>query len=202
MEHPSVSTEEMRKRIVRFDDLKGNGIPLMFTDSILDGHQRMNYAIVGDTASENPEFQPLLPQPHKFQIGMFNCPPGSGPAYHNHDYVEVFLTLSGKWRFYWGNDPSGPEEETTLSAWDLISFPAGLWRGFENVGEEPAWGFAVLDPHDVFVGQDPHWPAWVAEHAKDHGLTVDENGKMIRPPNYEELKSGIEKNLRSQGVKR
>src|SRR5437588_6653622 len=91
MTHPKVSTEEMQKRIVRFKDLEGKGLPLMFIDSILPGHRRMNYAVIGDTASENPDFRPILDQPHRFQIGMFMCPAGSGPAYHTHDYIEVFL---------------------------------------------------------------------------------------------------------------
>jgi len=52
---------------------------------------------------------------------------------------------------YWGNDPDGePDGEVNLGVWDMISFPPGLWRGFENIGDEPAWFFAVLDPHTVF----------------------------------------------------
>jgi hypothetical protein len=79
--HPTVTTEQMlRDYVVRFDDLKRNGIPLMFIDSILPGHQRMNYAVIGDTASENPEYQPAVTVPHKFQIGMGFAAPGNGPA--------------------------------------------------------------------------------------------------------------------------
>ena len=51
-----------------------------------------------------------MDQPHKFQIGMFMAPPGNGPAWHTHDYVEIFMPLSGKWRFYWGTDPDKPDE--------------------------------------------------------------------------------------------
>ena len=71
MNHPKVSKEEMLKRVVRFkrDINKENAIPLMFIDSLLPGHHRLNYAVVGDTASENPDFKPILTQPHKFNIG-------------------------------------------------------------------------------------------------------------------------------------
>ena len=128
MQHPNVSKEEMLKRVVRFSDYtKENAVPLMFIDSLIPGHHRLNYAVIGDTASENPDFQPILTQPHKFQIGMFKAMPnGNGPAYHTHDYIEIFLPLEGKWRFYWGNDPEAdPEDEVILEKWDLISFPRG-----------------------------------------------------------------------------
>jgi hypothetical protein len=93
--HPRVSNEEMQQRISRFSDLQQNGVPLMFIDSVLPGHQRMNYALIGDTASENAEFKPAIAAPHKFQIGMGFAPPGNGPAFHTHDYVESFLVLEG-----------------------------------------------------------------------------------------------------------
>lgn len=95
--HPRITSEQMHSDyVVRFDELKHQGIPLMFIDSILPGHQRMNYAVIGDTASENPEYQPAITVPHKFQIGMGFAAPGNGPAYHSHDYVEMFLIFSGK----------------------------------------------------------------------------------------------------------
>ena len=117
MSHPKVSNEEMLARVVRFSDLnKENAIPLMFIDSLLPGHHRLNYAVIGDTASENPDFKPILAQPHNFQIGMFKAmPDGNGPAFHTHDYVEIFFPLEGSWRFWYGNDPK--TNRSTLSIW-------------------------------------------------------------------------------------
>ncbi len=185
----SSNSQEMHSRIVRFKDLKKQGIPLMFIDSILPGHQRMNYAVLGDTASENPDFVPYISVPHKFQIGMFCALPGSGPAYHTHDYTEMFLILSGRWRFYWGTDPAGePEDEAILEKWDMITLPPKLWRGFEVDSDKPAWGFAVLDPHSGFAGKDPYWAPQVIQQAAERGFSADETGKMIKPDNYDELR--------------
>ncbi len=190
--HGPVSVDEMMSRVVRFKDLVKRGIPVMFIDSVLPGHYRMNYAVVGDTASENPEFQPYLTQPHRFQIGMFCAMPGCGPAYHNHDYCEMFLVLTGRWRFYFGNDPEGePEGDVILEPWDSISFPPGIWRGFENIGDEPAWSFAVLDPHDVFREKDPYWAPQVERAAAEMGFHADESGKMIPPENYAEIRQQL-----------
>ncbi len=192
MPHPVTSSDEMQKRIVRFAELRDRGTPLMFIDSILPRHYRMNFAVVGDTASENPDFRPYLTQPHKFQIGMVNAPPNCGPAYHTHDYIELFVVLTGRWRYYWGNSPEGvPDGEAFLDMWDMISLPPGLWRGFENVSAEPAWLLAVLEPHEVFAGKDPYWAPQVTRQAAQYGFQADEFGKMIKPANYETLRQQV-----------
>ena len=136
MHHPTVTNEEMLGRIARFKDLTQpeNAVPLMFIDSVLPGHQRMNWAVIGDTASENPNFKPAITAPHRFQIGVFMCPPGSGPAWHTHDYIELFMPLGGTWRFHWGSDPDGAEDGyADLGVFDMISMPPGTWRAFENI---------------------------------------------------------------------
>jgi quercetin dioxygenase-like cupin family protein len=190
--HPKVSNEEMRKRIVRFAEVKKHGIPLMFIDSILPGHQRMNYAVVGDTASENPDYagDVILRQPHRFQIGMVKAPPGNGPAYHTHDYIELFMPLTGNWRFYWGNDPDPTriEGEAVIGPWDMISLPPGLWRGLENVSDADAWLLAVLESHTVFAGKDPIWSPVIEQQAAAYGFYADAQGKMVKAANYEELR--------------
>ncbi len=198
-----ISTGEMEARIVRFRDLAGRGVPLMFIDSILPGHQRMNYALIGDTANENPEFEPIITAPHRFQIGMVKARPGNGPAYHTHNYVESFLMLSGRWRFYWGSDPDPAqfEGETVLDQWDYISLPPGLWRGFEVAPDETAeaWLFAVLEEHMAFTSKDPHWSPQVVRQAAEHGFHADDTGKMIRPDGYEELRRRMFEQLNGRG---
>ena len=186
--------DPMDGRIARFADLKRNGTPIMFIDSILPGHYRMNFSVIGDTASENPDFQPMMTVPHKFQIGMFEAPPGNGPGWHTHDYVELFVPLTGRWRFCWGRNPEDPDDltgEEILEPWDAISFPPDLWRRFENAGEENAWGFAVLDPHDHFTGPDPRWPEWLVREAERRGLRTDASGQMVKPANFAELEAEV-----------
>lgn len=183
----------MLKRIVRFEDLKHRGTPLMFIDSIIPGHHRMNYAVVGDTASENPDFRPALTSPHRFQIGMVMAPPDNGPAYHTHDYIEAFMPVSGQWRFYWGNDPDGePEGEAVVGPLDWISLPPGLWRGFENISDQDAWIVAVLENHDLFASKDPYWSQKVVDQAAQYGFMADERGKMVKPGTYDSLRQQVE----------
>jgi hypothetical protein len=181
----------MEGYISRFEEMIKHPIPLMFIDSPLPHHQRLNYAVIGDTASENPNFKPMITTPHGFQIGMVKAEPGNGPAYHTHDYIECFVPLTDhKWRFYWGDAEDKVDGETLLNKWDLISLPPKLWRGFE-VAEDadgPAWLFAVLEPHDAFTFKDPYWSPYVVSAAERIGYKADESGKLVETPdNFDEL---------------
>ena len=189
-----VKADPMAGRIARWGDIQRNGVPVMFIDSVLPGHFRMNYSVIGDTASENPDFEPAISAPHKFQIGMFEAPPGNGPGWHTHTYVELFVPLTGTWRFVYGANPDDPRDDVTevlLQPWDVISFPPGLWRRFENASDANAVGFAVLDPHDVFLEKDPIWPDWMVEQAAARGLSADPSGRMIKPDNFTEIETEV-----------
>lgn len=194
MTETPVQTDPMEGRIARFDDLRRQGTAIMFIDSILPGHLRMNFSVIGDTASENPDFKPMMTAPHKFQIGMFEAPPGNGPGWHTHDYVELFMPLSGNWRFLWSTDAEDPEsnaKQEILGPRDVISFPPDVMRRFENVSEENAWGFAVLDPHEHFTGPDPRWPDFMIAAARERGLETDADGKLVIPDNFRELEAEV-----------
>lgn len=193
MDYPKQTQESMAARVMRFEELKRKGIPIMFIDSMLPRHMRMNYAVIGDTASENPDFdiQRAITAPHRYQIGMVWAPPGCGPAWHTHDYVESFFMLTGPWTFYWGNedDPDKVEGEFVLNAWDMISLPPGMYRSFEYSGDEIGWIYAVLEAHEVFEGKDPYWSPQIEADASKIGYEADESGKMVHPPDYEAQKA-------------
>lgn len=183
-------------QVIAFDELKERGIPLMFIDSVLPGHQRMNFALIGDTASENDEYGAMITTDHDFQLGMAMCPPGQGPAYHTHDYIECFFILSGVFRFHYGTDSEAePEDYVDLEPWDLITLPPKLWRSFENISDEPGWFFAVLESHEVFTGKDPYWAPRVTRAAEREGFRADERGRMIKPDDFAEREKAMRERL-------
>ncbi|MEO1646863.1 MAG: hypothetical protein AAFR67_16870, partial [Chloroflexota bacterium] len=157
------------------------------------------YAVIGDTASENPDFeiQRAITDAHNYQIGMGWAPPNCGPAWHTHDYIESFFILKGPWRFYWGNsdDPDEAEGYFDLNEWDLISLPPGMYRRFEYIGNEVGWFFAILESHKVFEGKDPYWAPKVEKAAAENGYQANEHGKMIHPEDYEAQKAAQNEKL-------
>lgn len=188
------TTDPMEGRVARFKDIKKQAAPVQFIDSVIEGHYRNNYSVVGHTASENPNYRPILNVPHKFQIGMYEAPPGNGPAWHTHTYVELFMPLTGKWRYCYGTNAEDPEDilgEIILEPWDVITFPPLLWRRFENVSDSNALGFAVLDPIEPFTIQDPIWPDFVVKLAAEEGIRTDENGRMIISEGFTDIESRI-----------
>jgi hypothetical protein len=127
------------------------------------------------------------------------APPGNGPHWHTHDYVEMFVPLKGSWRFFWSNapNPATPEGEGSflLNEWDVISLPPGVYRRFENASNEIAWFFAVLESHKVYEGKDPYWSPVVEKAAAEKGFQASEQGKMIKPAHYAAVESDVRASL-------
>jgi quercetin dioxygenase-like cupin family protein len=70
---------------------------------------------------------------------------------------------------------------------DLISIPTRIFRGFENVGEDLGFLWAVLgkdDPGRVL------WAPYVFDMAKDYGLVLLENGTLIDTAKGETVPAG------------
>ncbi len=182
--------DPMAGRIARFEELRTRGTPLMFIGSVSEGHQRMNHAPVGDTASENDGYDPLITAPHGFQVGVVKAKPGNGPAYPTHNYIEAFAPLRGSWRFCWGSAPDKVEGETIIHEWDLISLPLKLWRGFEpGQGGEEGWIWGILEEHQAFSGKDPYRAPQVIRRASEQGFGADDSGRMIKPGTTKSWKS-------------
>jgi mannose-6-phosphate isomerase-like protein (cupin superfamily) len=137
-----ISRADMLKRVARFKDLKGSdgGLP----DSHMPGCERTLYNVIG--------FQPpkgegdavtspvggdasrlaAIPISEGFNLGYCRAKPGHGPMMHNHDTNETFIPMTGRWRASWENE-QGEVEHVDLDPLDVVSFPPGAIRRFENV---------------------------------------------------------------------
>ena len=81
---------------------------------------------------------------------------------------------SGRWAFRSGE--TAGDGEVVVEAGDVISLPPRMFRGFENVGAETGFLFAVLgsdDPGRVL------WAPYVFDAAASYGLILMENGRLI-----------------------
>jgi quercetin dioxygenase-like cupin family protein len=163
----------MRKRLVRYIELK----PCVnaFIDARSPGSDKKeNFTIIGPGVAENPHQHVHIREPHGFNIGAARQPPGCTNSLHSHQTAEVFIVHQGRWRFYWGE--LGDAGEVLLEPGDTISIPTNVFRGFENIGDDLGFMFAVLG------GDDPgrvHWAPHVIEKARSYGLVLLENGSLI-----------------------
>ena len=166
-----VSMEEMLGRVARFDALESS--PRAFVDSLIPGHERDIYNVIGRGVTEDTDLSPAITAVQDFNLTYVSAQPGKGAALHSHSTVEVFIPLSGKWSIYWGDEG---EQEVILDAWDTVSVPPGVMRGFRNVGDAHAHLMAILG------GTDAGHVAWapkVLEQARRTGLKLDAHGNLL-----------------------
>ncbi len=136
-----VTRDEMLKRVARFEDLQGfdGGLP----DSNHPEALRTLYNVIGFQPPEGANEATTSPVgahaaeasaikiSEGFNLGYCHAKPGKGPMMHNHDTNETFIPMTGTWRCSWEVD--GEVESFDLGPLDVISFPPGVTRRFENV---------------------------------------------------------------------
>jgi hypothetical protein len=137
-----ISRADMMKRVARFKDLKGSdgGLP----DSKSPLCERTLYNVIGfqppkgeggnvtSPVGDDASRLAAIPISEGFNLGYCRAKPGKGPMMHNHDTNETFIPMTGIWRCSW-EDEKGKVESVDLNPLDVISFPPGAIRRFENV---------------------------------------------------------------------
>ena len=144
---------EMAKRVARFSSLKGSdgGLP----DSHHPSAERILYNVIGfqpppqeagaltSPVGEKAARMAAIKISEGFNLGFCRALPGKGPMMHNHDTNETFVCITGKWRASWEH-PDGRVDYFDLEPLDVISFPPGCIRRFENVTKGPRNRYSTL----------------------------------------------------------
>jgi hypothetical protein len=144
---------EMAKRVARFSKLKGSdgGLP----DSYHPSAERILYNVIGfqpppneagglhSPVGANAARMAAIKISEGFNLGFCRALPGKGPMMHNHDTNETFVCITGKWRASW-EQPNGKVDYFDLDPLDVISFPPGCIRRFENVTKGPKNKYSTL----------------------------------------------------------
>ena len=179
------SAESIRSRLVRHTDLQG--CRNAFVDSRTPGSElKENFTIIGPGVAENPAQHVHVSIPHGFNIGGARQPPRCLNSQHSHQTAEVFIALTGTWAFRSGD--SAKDGEVVLAPGDVISLPIHIFRGFENIGSDVGFMFAVLG------GDDPGrvlWAPYVFEAARSYGLVLLENGRLVDTTVGETVPPGV-----------
>lgn len=188
MEQPAAAREQLSKveseRLVRYADL--HPCTTAFIDTRSPGSaEKENFTIIGRGVAENPDQHVHIDIPHGFNIGGARQPPGCVNSQHSHETAEVFVVHSGTWAFTLG--PDKEDGKVVLGPGDTISIPARVFRGFENVGEDVGYLYAVLG------GDDPGhvtWAPYVFDTARDHGLILLDDGSLVDTTGGETIPHG------------
>jgi mannose-6-phosphate isomerase-like protein (cupin superfamily) len=174
----------LAERLVRYEDLR----PCLtaFIDTRTPGSKKKeNFTIIGPGVAENPDQHVHIDIPHGFNIGGARQPPGCINSQHSHETAEVFVVHSGTWAFLLG--PNKEDGRVVLGPGDTISIPVHVFRGFENVGDDLGFLFAVLG------GDDPGhvtWAPYVFDDAAQYGLVLLEDGSLVDTTKGEEIPDG------------
>src|SRR6187431_468187 len=137
-----LSRDEMMKRVARFKDLNGfdGGLP----DSKMPGSIRTLFNVIGFQPPEGHGENATSPVgddaaklaaikiSEGFNLGYCKAKPGNGPMMHNHDTNETFIPMTGTWRCSWENE-KGEVDFVDAGPMDVVSFPPGCARRFENI---------------------------------------------------------------------
>ena len=172
MSEPVISAEEFeRTRVARFNQLEGSSRPML--DAVIPGQEREIYQVIGKGVSEDRTQKIPITDNNGFNVAIIRCEPGKGTLHHDHKTNEVFMSLKGKWKIFWGDDEES--NFVILEPFDTASVPPNLMRGFRNIGDEEGLLLGTIG------GPDPGGVRWrddvLAEAAK-RGLGLDGEGQI------------------------
>ena len=147
--------------------------------------QKENFCLIGAGVAENPDQVVHINTPHGFDVGAARQPKGCKNSHHSHDTEEVFVVHQGQWKFTWGE--YGGDGEAILNSGDTISIPTQLFRGFENVGDDNGFLLSVLGHLPDGTPGSVTWAPYVFEKAKQFGLVLLKNGRLIDTHSDQEI---------------
>ncbi|WP_437508518.1 cupin domain-containing protein [Sorangium sp. So ce1099] len=145
----------MRSRIARFKELRvhtNHATDASIPQEAFDAVNPPLYLLMAHAGD------PAIAGPKGMSVAIVSCRPGDKVPLHVHQRSrEVFLCLKGRFALRWNE---GASEETTLEPFDLIDVPVGVYRQFENVGDEPGLLLAIItddredEPGDVAIAPE------------------------------------------------
>ncbi|WP_264210801.1 cupin [Leisingera thetidis] len=177
----------IQERIVRYGELKP--CKTAFIDAHTPGSdQKENFTIIGGGVSESPDQHVHITDKIGFNIGAAGQPPKCRNSLHSHTTAEVFFVAKGRWRFFWGR--YGTAGEFIAEEGDIFNIPTGIFRGFENVGQDYGMIMSILGGDDA--GGGVTWAPQVIQDAQAHGLMLGNNGVLYDSKKGQELPHNVQ----------
>ena len=148
--------DTMKTRIARYATRKYDWDALKFQADFDPKYRRAQMRYIGTGGTGVDSDDNAVPPEH-FTFSTMVLPPHcEGPLHVHHDVEEVFFMLRGRIRLFF--EHNGEKWETELTERDLISVPAGVYRGLVNDHDEEALMCVMLG------AAKPTIPTYPADH--------------------------------------
>lgn len=134
---------------------------------------KASYSFIGPGVSQNADQAINLVEPHGFNIGAATLPHGVINNQHLHFTAEVFICTRGKFRL---NIGEFADQHIDISEGEIFSAPTWVFRGFENIGPDDGWLFAVLGGDDT---GGILWAPEVLREAAETGLYLGPDNETL-----------------------
>lgn len=146
---------------------------------------KASYSFIGPGVSQNADQKVNLTVPHGFNVGAAAMPTGVINNPHLHYTAEVFICTRGKWRMNVGQHG---EQTLDVSEGDIFSVPTWVFRGFENIGADDGWLFAVLGGDDT---GGILWAPHVLREAAETGMYICDDYSLLDATKGDDLSHAV-----------
>ena len=140
-----ISSDDFARRVIEPTDFVAD------TEAFVDvrlprSTGKASYSFIGPGVSQNDDQTVNLSEPHGFQVGAASMGHGVVNNQHLHFTAEVLICTRGRWRIYIGEQA---DQHLEIGPGTIFSTPNWVFRGFENIGADDGWLFAVLGGDDT-----------------------------------------------------
>lgn len=165
------SPEEMRSRLVRFDELEWSNHALL--DHVLPGHGSQIAPVIGAGLSEDRDAAAKIANPHGFSMEWMRVEPGDQVGPFRIGPKQVMIVREGALEISIGR---GEAASTALAEpWATFAMPGDCWRTLRSVGDVPAV-LSVTTEGDARAVIE--WDPAIIAAARAAGLAHDPNGYL------------------------
>jgi len=167
-----VDVEDLDRRIIEPDDFVAD--TSAFVDVRLNGSEgKASYSFIGPGVSQNADQVVNIAEPHGFNIGAASMPHGVINNQHMHFTAEVLICTRGQWQMRLGQHG---DHRIDIGPNTVFSIPPWIFRGFQNIGDDDGWLFAVLGGDDT---GGILWAPQVLEAAAATGLYLSHDYAVV-----------------------
>lgn len=164
------TAEQMRQRVATDAGRQFYGDALLC--SAVDGGAVGLALVIGFGMTEHRDQEPVVYNPHGFNVAWLRAQAGQGMLRHRHDASQVLIVRSGEWEVTLNEQAPVC---VRLGPGDTLSVPAGAWRQFTNVSAGTA-ELVVINGGDGRVRLQ--WSPAVVAAARKQDLGYDANGYL------------------------